>query len=114
MEDISLLELVRSDNKLLSKLLVSIASLCEEINLLVTEAKENYYTPLVSYDEETRNLKDNLHMITGLLDTLQRIYIFIDRSGKVISLILKQICAILGQGLYGGHSTSFPVSDDIK
>lgn len=53
MEDISLLELVRSDNKLLRKLLISIASLCEEINFLVTEAKDNYYTPLVSYDEGT-------------------------------------------------------------
>lgn len=51
MEDMSLLELARSNNKLLNKLLVSIATLCEEIHLLVNEAKDNYYTPLVSYDE---------------------------------------------------------------
>lgn len=110
MEDISLLELIHSDNKLLSKLLVSIASLCEEVSLLVTEAKDNYYTPLIAYDEETRNVKDNLHAISGLLDILQKIYLFIDRTGKVISLLLKQICAILGQGFYASNSSSFPVS----
>lgn len=73
------------------------------------EAKDNYYTPLVSSDEETRNVKDNLHVISNLLDTLQRIHVFIERSGKVISLLLKQICAILGQGFYTTNTTSFPV-----
>lgn len=48
-----------------------------------------------------------------MLDTLQRLYLFIDRSGKVISLLLKQICAILGQGFYTANTTSFPVIKNI-
>lgn len=50
-EDTSLLDLIRTDNKLLSKLLVSVAVLCEEIHLLVTEAQNDYYPSLVCYEE---------------------------------------------------------------
>ncbi|RZC39896.1 WASH complex subunit 7, partial [Asbolus verrucosus] len=42
-EGISLLHLVHSDNKLLSRILASLSSICEEINLLVEEAR-SYYT----------------------------------------------------------------------
>lgn len=50
-------------------------------------------------------------MISGLLDVLQRIHLFIERSGKVISLLLKQICAILGHEFITANTTSFPVPD---
>lgn len=50
-ENISLLQLVHSDNKLLSRILASLASLCSEINFMVDEAKNKYFTKFIFYGE---------------------------------------------------------------
>ncbi|XP_044257014.1 uncharacterized protein LOC123006534 isoform X2 [Tribolium madens] len=49
-ENVSLLHLVHSDNKLLSRILASLAAVCEEINTLVEEAR-SYYPVFVFYGE---------------------------------------------------------------
>lgn len=50
-EDNSLLDLVHSDNKLLSRILISLASVCNEINLLVEEVKEDFCPAFLFYGE---------------------------------------------------------------
>jgi len=48
-ENISLLQLIHSDNKLLTRIFISLMSICEEINGLVDEAKE-FYDVFINYD----------------------------------------------------------------
>lgn len=125
-----MLDLVKSDNKLLSRLLVSLAAICDEVSLLVSEARNDFYISIVGYEEgtsvydkskcrfckvliiflETGNLKDSLQGIGKFLDKLQKIYCFVNRTEKVVTLLLNQLCAILGKGFYTGNTTSFPVS----
>lgn len=59
---------------------------------------------------EGRKVKENLQVISKVLDVLQRVFFFIERSEQVINLLLKQLCAILGREFYSGTTTSFPVS----
>lgn len=50
-ESIPILHLVHSDNKILSKILGSLAAICEEINLLAKES-ESLYNDFVLYGNE--------------------------------------------------------------
>ncbi|GJQ84460.1 hypothetical protein Trydic_g21021 [Trypoxylus dichotomus] len=107
-EDITLLQLIHSDNKLLTRIFISLASICNEISTLTKEAKE-FYNILMFYDEEDEKGIENLEKISKLLDTLQKISFFSWRSQEVIILLLKQLCALLGKEFYSGSSSSiFP------
>lgn len=46
-----LLDLVHSDNKLLSRIFVSLASVCHEIYLLVSEVKDKFCSIFLFYGE---------------------------------------------------------------
>lgn len=53
--------------------------------------------------------KISLKSIYNLLHLLQRIQFFVSRSQQVITVLLSQVCAILGKTFYSA-TTSFPVS----
>ncbi|XP_017774275.1 PREDICTED: WASH complex subunit 7 [Nicrophorus vespilloides] len=105
-EDVALLKLVHSDNKLLSRILVSLSSICNEVNLLTAEA-DKLFNVFIYYGEiEGDNTFEEL---SKLFDYLQKTQFFVDRSQQVINLMLCQLSAILGKGLSNGsHATSFP------
>ncbi|KAB0801554.1 hypothetical protein PPYR_05908 [Photinus pyralis] len=108
-EDISLLEIVQSDNKLLSKILASLGALCEELLLLIKEVYTDYHVSFIIYGEETEKGIANLSSISKVMDQLQRVSLFVDRARHVIILLLKQLCVILGKNLYNESSvTCFP------
>ncbi|KAF5274542.1 hypothetical protein FQA39_LY07154 [Lamprigera yunnana] len=124
-EDIPLLELVQSDNKLLSRILISLGSLCEELTLLINEVYNNFYITLIVYGEggscylintnskllvsEPVGGTENLLLISRLMEHLQKVLFFVNRVQNVIALLLKQLCAILGKKLYNESSvTCFP------
>lgn len=50
-EKISLLHLVETDNKILSKVLSVFAALCSEVNLLTREARVSFYDSILYYGE---------------------------------------------------------------
>ena len=58
-EKINLLELLETDNKILSKVLSVFAVLCSEVDLLTREARVSFYDPILFYGEggECRNKK---------------------------------------------------------
>ncbi|KAF5286779.1 hypothetical protein FQR65_LT12449 [Abscondita terminalis] len=98
-EDISLLDLIQSDNKLLSRILISLGVLCEELSLLINEVYNNYVS-FIFYGEEPTKGTANLLSISKLMEKLQRVCFFVSRAEHVIMLVLKQLCAILGKNLY--------------
>ncbi|KAJ3639981.1 hypothetical protein Zmor_003307 [Zophobas morio] len=95
-ESISLLHLVHSDNKLLSRILASLAAVCEEINLLVEEAR-GYYSIFVFYGEGKNTTWENLQSASSIVEVLQKIHCFVERCHQVINLLFQQLCAILGR-----------------
>lgn len=50
-EKINLLELVETDNKILSKVLSVFAVLCSEVELLTREARVSFYDAILYYGE---------------------------------------------------------------
>jgi len=50
-EKISLPDLIRTDNKVLNKVLIALSALCTEIVKLEKEAVTDYYDPLMYYGE---------------------------------------------------------------
>ncbi|CAH0562284.1 unnamed protein product [Brassicogethes aeneus] len=105
-ENVSILHLVHSDNKILSKILASLASICEEINFLVKES-DGLYKEFVMYGgEENSNNIENIEIVSQFLETLQKVHNFIVRSQQVLTLLVKQLSCILGKGFYTSTSTS--------
>ena len=54
-EKISLPDLIRTDNKILNKVLIALSALCTEIVKLEKEAITDFYDPLVFYGEGSKN-----------------------------------------------------------
>ena len=50
-EQASLIELVKTDNKLLNKLVIVYSALCCEMSLLINEGENKYITALLYYAE---------------------------------------------------------------
>jgi hypothetical protein len=108
-ENISLLHLVHSDHKLLSRILASLSSICEEINLLVEEAR-GYYAIFVFYGEGKNTTWENLESVSSIVEVLQKVNCFIERCHQVITLLFQQLCAILGKDHNAIRSNAcFPV-----
>jgi hypothetical protein len=125
-ENISLLHLVHSDHKLLSRILASLSSICEEINLLVEEAR-GYYAIFVFYGEGRKltlvllfqirkyvigknTTWENLESVSSIVEVLQKVNCFIERCHQVITLLFQQLCAILGKDHNAIRSNAcFPV-----
>ena len=55
-EQTALLQLVRTDNKVLNKVIAVLATLCAECDFLKHEAENKLYTPLLFYGEGGRYL----------------------------------------------------------
>ncbi|XP_011503763.1 PREDICTED: WASH complex subunit 7 [Ceratosolen solmsi marchali] len=87
-EDISILSLAETDNKIFSKLLASIGGTCREIRLLKAEASK-FYIKLFNHGERCADHKD--HKIESLLSDLQDLSIYINRIMTVIHLTVKQL-----------------------
>ncbi|XP_019865702.2 WASH complex subunit 4 [Aethina tumida] len=104
-ECIPILHLVHSDNKILSKILGSLAAICEEINLLAKES-ESLYNDFVLYgNEEGGSNIENIESVSKVIDSLQKALSFVERCQQVAILLLKQLSCILGKGYYTTTST---------
>ncbi|KAL3289445.1 hypothetical protein HHI36_022869 [Cryptolaemus montrouzieri] len=107
-ENLPILYLVSSDNKLLSKMLASLASLCHEMNMIVKEAEELYnkfifYGGLANQDVHE---KATFSFVQKTFENLQQILTIVNRSQHVINLLLLQLNSLVGKGFYTPNNTS--------
>lgn len=94
---------------------MSLASVCQEVNLLVTEARTDFYQTLVIYGEDSNSGIEHLQKITEFTEKLLAINFFVKRCQQVAVLLLQQLCALLGKKLYANSdNSSFPVSISLK
>ncbi|KAF7268514.1 hypothetical protein GWI33_018392 [Rhynchophorus ferrugineus] len=103
-ESVSVLHLTHSDNKTLSKILCTLAGICQEIELLKRDAIE-LYKPFLYFEGSFNKNEENLKSIYNIIEPLQKIQIFVNRNSDIIILILKQLSSILNKGFYISNTT---------
>ena len=89
-EDISILSLVKTENRTFSKILAAIAGTCREIRLLKAEA-ENFHAKLFAQGE--RDSEQN-NGIGSLLSDLQDLSTYVNRVSTVIHLTVQQLASM--------------------
>ncbi len=78
----SLFELIKTDNKVLNKIVIVFAALCSEIDLLIKEGENKYCWGLLLYGEGPQNSQEtgenliSMGKFMGFLEVLFKIYIY--------------------------------------
>eukprot|EP01147_Barroeca_monosierra_P009157 gene9157-10362_t len=110
-ESTSILDLVTTDNKVLTKFVAVFATLCNEIALLQEEAQNEYFSALLMYGDSTVQLpleEGDVQLMFGkLVSLLQRVSIFVDRVNQVVKNALQQLAMMyIGQQQSNTKTTS--------
>lgn len=95
-EQISVLDLIDTDNKVLNKVLTVFATLCTEVRYLQREAHTKYLEAVLYYGEggeETILDGSPQVLISHLLPTLQDLICFVKRCGQVLLQLVQQMAA---------------------
>ncbi|KAG5896826.1 hypothetical protein JTB14_032067 [Gonioctena quinquepunctata] len=99
--------LVHSDNKMLSRIIASLGGVCNEMNLLVSDA-ETLYPHFILYENTVGNNSKHVS-ISKIIEPLQKVHSYVTRVQEVLILTLKQLNALLGKKMYTTSNTSaFP------
>ncbi|CAE1304616.1 MRT43 [Acanthosepion pharaonis] len=97
-EQISLLNLIKTNNKILNKVITVLASLCAEIQTLEHEAKQKFYNALLFYGEG--EVDSNLPECEGqiqmgrMMPLLQELSCFVTRIYEVVKNVVQQLAAL--------------------
>ena len=105
-ENISLIDLVSSENRLFRKVVLALTSLCNEMQLLKDEGRELLNT-FIFYGEAKTSHEDSLRngeaqlQIGRMLSAFQQLSAFVNRSAEVIRAVVQQL-----SGIHGGLRNS--------
>ncbi|KAK2567753.1 WASH complex subunit 4 [Acropora cervicornis] len=124
-EQSKLLELIKTDNKVLNKVIMVFAALCREMDLLKHEAFTKYFTPLLLYEEagsdkEQAQEGDNQVRLGRILSLLQDLSSFVNRSYEVVKNVLQQLASLYSKvgpkvmDVTGVHFTILDASHTLK
>ncbi|XP_059616023.1 WASH complex subunit 4 [Phlebotomus argentipes] len=108
-ENISLFQLVESDNKVLNKNIIVFAFLCNEIDCLRVES-ESLQLNLLYYDEDVVEMKEDTPVnlinkkVSGVLDFLFKIRQFLQRCSDVLELTVREFSAFFDDNKCLGNS----------
>ncbi|XP_062316984.1 WASH complex subunit 4 isoform X1 [Osmerus eperlanus] len=97
-EQSSLLELIKTDNKVLNKVITVYAALCSEVKKLKYEAETKFYNGLLYYGEgvsDSSVLEGELQVQMGrFISFLQELSCFVARCFEVVVNIVHQLAAL--------------------
>ncbi|XP_059151833.1 WASH complex subunit 4-like isoform X4 [Physella acuta] len=97
-EQTTLLQLIRTDNKILNKVLTVLAALCAEIDALRHEARSKFYNALLLYGEgepDTGLEEGEAQIQIGrMFSLLQELSCFVSRCYEVTKFVLKQLSCL--------------------
>ncbi|KAI0213688.1 WASH complex subunit 4 [Lamellibrachia satsuma] len=100
-EQTTLLQLVRTDNKVLNKVVAVLATLCAECDFLKYEAENKFYTSLLFYGEgvgEDLEEGEAQIMMGRMVPLLQELSCFVTRCYEVVKHILQQLSSLYTSG----------------
>lgn len=97
-EQSSLLELIKTDNKVLNKVITVYAALCSEVKKLKYEAETKFYNGLLYYGEgvsDTSVVEGESQIQMGrFISFLQELSCFVSRCYEVVVNIIHQLAAL--------------------
>lgn len=97
-EQTTLLQLIRTDNKILNKVLTVLAALCCEIEALKHEAETKFYGALLFYGEgePEKGLEDGDAQVQmgRMFPLLQELSCFVTRSYEVVRNVVQQMACL--------------------
>uniref|UniRef100_A0AAQ5XAX0 WASH complex subunit 4 n=1 Tax=Amphiprion ocellaris TaxID=80972 RepID=A0AAQ5XAX0_AMPOC len=97
-EQSSLLELIKTDNKVLNKVITVYAALCSEVKKLKYEAETKFYSGLLYYGEgvsDTSVVEGESQIQMGrFISFLQELSCFVSRCYEVVVSIVHQLAAL--------------------
>ncbi|XP_070557659.1 WASH complex subunit 4-like isoform X2 [Ptychodera flava] len=100
-EQTSLLDLIKTDNKVLNKVITVLASLCCETDNLKHEAETKFYHALMLYGEggpaEFQEEGEAQIQMGRMLPLLQELSSFVTRCYEVVKHIVHQLSSLYGQ-----------------
>lgn len=92
----SLLQLIKTDNKVLNKIVTVFAALCCEIDFLIKEGENKYCWTLLLYGEGpvvNKETGENLILMGRFISFLQELNCFVKRCYEVVRNVLHQLNA---------------------
>ncbi|XP_053742300.1 WASH complex subunit 4 [Synchiropus splendidus] len=97
-EQCSLLELIKTDNKVLNKVVTVYAALCCEVKKLKYEAETKFYNGLLFYGEGVSEISivegDSQIQMGRFVSFLQELSCFVSRCYEVVANIIQQLAAL--------------------
>lgn len=97
-EQTTLLQLIRTDNKILNKVVTVLAALCSEMDALIHEAKSKFYNALLLYGEgePEEGLEEGEAQVQmgRMFPVLQELSCFVSRSYEVVRTVMKQFSCL--------------------
>nr|XP_002122062.1 WASH complex subunit 4 [Ciona intestinalis] len=105
-EKVALPQLIKTENKVLNKVLIALSALCVEINVLENEAVTEFYDPILFYgetaseDDEKQKEGEEQLGIGRMLPLLQKLSCFGQRCREVVKNVIQQLAAL--------HNKSMP------
>lgn len=97
-EQSSLLELIKTDNKVLNKVITVYAALCTEVKKLKHEAETKFYNGLLYYGEGVSDSSvvegDSQIQMGRFISFLQELSCFVSRCYEVVVSIVQQLAAL--------------------
>ncbi|KAM9807729.1 WASH complex subunit 4 [Neosynchiropus ocellatus] len=97
-EQCSLLELIKTDNKVLNKVITVYAALCCEVKKLKYEAETKFYNGLLFYGEGVSEISvvegDSQIQMGRFVSFLQELSCFVSRCYEVVANIIQQLAAL--------------------
>lgn len=97
-EQTSLVQLIRSDNKLVNKVVLALSAVCLEASHLVEEARHQLYPPLVLYGngvgEEGETTGESQASLSRILPTLNQVACYVRRVQKVSQNMMHQMTSL--------------------
>ncbi|KAM8861816.1 WASH complex subunit 4 [Synchiropus picturatus] len=97
-EQCSLLELIKTDNKVLNKVVTVYAALCCEVKKLKYEAETKFYNGLLFYGEGVSEISivegDSQIQMGRFVSFLQELSCFVSRCYEVVTNIIQQLAAL--------------------
>uniref|UniRef100_G3PJT1 WASH complex subunit 4 n=1 Tax=Gasterosteus aculeatus aculeatus TaxID=481459 RepID=G3PJT1_GASAC len=97
-EQSSLLELIKTDNKVLNKVITVYAALCSEVKKLKYEAETKFYNGLLYYGEGVSNTSvvegESQIQMGRFISFLQELSCFVSRCYEVVVNIVHQLAAL--------------------
>jgi len=114
-ESINLASVAKSENTMMSKIVLALTSIGHELEFCYQEAKDTFLDPLLFYGEALEDPGDEaeaMKCIARMLPIIQKASCFVDHCAEVVMNTIHQLCSLRDPQATSG-AASFAASQDV-